>query len=178
MEVYPLVLPHKVKRSIEGLHVLCIRWWNRKVIRGMLQWLGDNYDIIWVEETRKIESGIDGFSRGCLIDGIALSGSILDFILLNKTAFEHSVPLFPWVQTLIGVSNIEPLTPEGCFKEVSRLKGGNNNGDGIWMPYHSKDTFLWAPAPSVVDLVLRELGQAVHKRPNSLHVLICHKLMM
>ena len=37
---------------------------------------------------------------------------------------------------------------------------------------------LWAPNTSVVDLVLRLLGYSVHKRPNSLHVFICLKLMI
>ena len=43
MDVYPLALTHKMKRSIEGLRVLCLRWWKRKVIHGMFKWLGDKY---------------------------------------------------------------------------------------------------------------------------------------
>ena len=43
MEVYPLVLPHKVKISIEGLCMLCLRWWKRKVIHGMFKCLLDKY---------------------------------------------------------------------------------------------------------------------------------------
>ena len=46
------------------------------------------------------------------------------------------------------------------------------------MPYYYKGTVLWAPIPSVADLVLRQLGEAVHKRTNSLHVFICLKLTM
>ena len=53
------------------------------------------------------------FSRVCLTEKIVASGSILDFIPLNETAFENSVLLLPWVQTWIGVNNIEPLTPYG-----------------------------------------------------------------
>ena len=41
MDIYPLVLLHKVKRYIEGLHVLCLRWWKRKVIRGVFKRLWD-----------------------------------------------------------------------------------------------------------------------------------------
>ena len=37
--------------------------------------------IICVARTRKIAAGIDGFSRGCLKDGIISSGSILFFCL-------------------------------------------------------------------------------------------------
>ena len=45
MDVYPLVLPHKVKRPIEGLHVLCRRLWKIKVIHGMFKCLGDKYGV-------------------------------------------------------------------------------------------------------------------------------------
>ena len=51
--------------------------------------------IILVARTRLIAPGIDGFYKGCLIDGIASSSSILEFVPLNGTAFERSVSLFP-----------------------------------------------------------------------------------
>ena len=102
---------------------------------------GFRLHIIWVAGTRQIATGIDGFSRVCLTDGIAWSGSILYFLPLNKTAFELSVSLLPWVWTCIGVNNIKPLTPEGWFEEGRVFKGGNKNDDGICMPYHSKRTF-------------------------------------
>ena len=43
MDVYPLVLPHKVNIYIKGFRVLYLRWWKRKVIRGMFKWLGYKY---------------------------------------------------------------------------------------------------------------------------------------
>ena len=43
MDGYPLVLLKKVKRYLEGLCVICIRWWKSKVIRGMFKWIGDKY---------------------------------------------------------------------------------------------------------------------------------------
>ena len=43
MDVYPLVLSHKVKRLLEGLRMLCLRWCKRKVIHGMFKCIGDNY---------------------------------------------------------------------------------------------------------------------------------------
>ena len=54
----------------------------------------------------QIEAGIYSFSRGCLMDGIASSGSILDFLTLNETSFERSATPFTWVQTWIVVNNI------------------------------------------------------------------------
>ena len=60
---------------------------------------------------------------------------------LHETAFERLESLLPWVQTCIGVNNIEPFTPDGWFKEGSGTKGGKSNDNGIWMTYHSKGTF-------------------------------------
>ena len=66
------------------------------------------------------------------------------------------------------MNNIKPLTPEVWFEESHGFKGGNDNDDGICMPYHSKVTFLWSTAPSVVDLVLSKLGDDVHKTAQQL----------
>ena len=76
------------------------------------------------------------------------------------------------------MNNIEPLDPEGWFEEGNGFKGEKNNDDGIWMPYHSKGTFLLFTSPSVTGLVLRKIGEAGHKQPNRLYVFISHKLMM
>ena len=80
-----------------------------------------------------------------MTDGISSSGSILDFMPLNETAFESSVSLLPWVRTYIGVNNIQLLIPEGCFEEGRVFKGGKKNDDEIWMPYHYKGTFYGRP---------------------------------
>ena len=98
--------------------------------------------------------------------------------MLNGTAFERYGSILPWICTWIGLNNIEPLNPEGWFEEVHGFNRGNNIDNSIWMPYHSKGSFLWVPAPSVEDLLLSQLGEAVHKRANRLHVFICTKLMM
>ena len=85
------------------------------------------------------------FSKVFWTDRKASSGSILDFVPLNETDFEHSETLFTWVQTWIGVNNIETLTPEGWLEEGRGTRGGKKNGDGIWMPYHTKTTFYGSP---------------------------------
>ena len=43
MYVYHLVLPNKVKRSLEGLNMLCLRWRKRKFIYSMFKWLEEKY---------------------------------------------------------------------------------------------------------------------------------------
>ena len=46
----------------------------------------------------------------------------LEFGPLNKTAFECLEELLPWVQTCIRLNNIEPLTPDGWFKECHGIQ--------------------------------------------------------
>ena len=38
-----MLLPQKVKIYIEGLCVLCVNWWKRKVIFGMFKWIEEKY---------------------------------------------------------------------------------------------------------------------------------------
>ena len=78
-------------------------------------------------------------------DRISSSGSILDFVPLNETAFDHFALMLPWFQTCIGLNNIEHFTPDGLFEEGNVIKGVKKNDDIIWMPYHSKDTFYGRP---------------------------------
>ena len=103
--------------------------------------------IIWVAGKRKIAAVIYGFSSDCLTDGTALPSSILDFMPLNSTAFERSVSILPWVQTWIGVNNIETLSPEGWFEDDNGLKRGKKNENGIWIPYHSKGKLFVGARP-------------------------------
>ena len=45
----------------------------------------------------------------------------------------------------LEVNNIEPLTPEGWFKEGCEMNEGEENGNGIWMNSHSKGNFYGRP---------------------------------
>ena len=69
--------------------------------------------IIWISGTSQIAAGIYDFSRVSFTYWIASSGYILDFVHLNETSFDRLASLLTWVHTVIGVNNIEPLTPEG-----------------------------------------------------------------
>ena len=105
-------------------------------------------------------------------------GLNLGIFPLNKTVMERSPTPLQWVHTWIGFNTIKPLTPEGWFEEGHRWLGVKNNGDAIWIPYHSKVTFLWAPDPSVKNLVLIQLREAVQKWPDALHLFIWPNLML
>ena len=58
-----MVLPHKVKISIEGLRVLYLRWWKRKGICGMFKWLEDKYGVF------------EGTHEGATLGGVWNTGS-------------------------------------------------------------------------------------------------------
>ena len=51
---------------------------------GILRYKGR---IVWVAGTMQIAAVIEGFSRGFLIDRIASSRTILEFLPLNETSF-------------------------------------------------------------------------------------------
>ena len=40
MDLYPIVLPHNAKISLEGLRVLCLRWWKGMSCMGCLRSYG------------------------------------------------------------------------------------------------------------------------------------------
>jgi hypothetical protein len=42
---------------------------------------------------------------------------------------------------------------------------------------HSPGTWLWTPAPAVVDVVVEQLGKARHKRPEVMHMIAVPRLM-
>ena len=65
MEVYPLVLPHKVKIFIEGLRKLCLRWWKSKVIHGIFEWIGGRCGVFY--STRRGETLVGCWTTGSRI---------------------------------------------------------------------------------------------------------------
>ena len=88
MEVEPPVLPQKIKRSLEGLHVICLRWWKMKFIHGMFKGLEDKYGVLEMTQEgttlggswttgRRIES-----SRGVKVKVTKLE---MDLIALRET---------------------------------------------------------------------------------------------
>ena len=59
------------------------------------------------------------------------------------------------------------------------LGGEVGGGCGvICIPYHSKVSFGGVSPPAVDCILLRQLGEAVQKCPDSLHIFICTKMML
>ena len=118
--------------------------------------------VVHVAGSRMIEEGGDGGSRGDLSQGVMAGRPILEYIPLHLSAFEREPDLEAWVRSwwdeMRGPLTI--LRPEGWFEE------GQQEGN-----------FLWIPPPAAADVVVEQLGEARHKRPNCLHITIVPRLM-
>ena len=53
------------------------------------------------------------------------------------------------------------LSPDGWYDSSTNQEG----------------TFVWCPPPAAAEVVVERLGVAIHKRPNSLHVVVVPRLM-
>ena len=95
--------------------------------------------------TRNIAAGIDIFFQGVINGRDSHFRVDLVFCAPNKTAFEPPPPILHWVWTWIGVNNIEPLNPDGWFKEVHDIKGGKRTGMGYVSLIMSKVPFYGHP---------------------------------
>ena len=118
--------------------------------------------VIHVAGTRMIEEGGDGGSRGDLTQGVMAGKPILEYIPLHLSAFERDSNLEAWVRSWWDIERgpLTTLRPEGWFEE-GQLEGN----------------FLWVPPPAAADVVVEQLGEARHKRPNCLHITIVPRLM-
>jgi len=131
--------------------------------------------------TRMIELGIDGLSRGSLMEGAMAGTGMLVKMPLNLSAFERvrGSKLLNWFRNWMCASNqLIPLKPEQWFFEGHGLALSGVDSSGVWMPRESQTKeFLWAPPPAVADAALDELQKARHKRLNLLHVFVCPRLL-
>jgi hypothetical protein len=123
---------------------------------------GLNLRVIHVAGTRMIEQGTDGGSRGDLTQGVMAGEPMLKYVPLHLTALDRSPGLEGWIRSWWDDErgSLVKLAPSGWFDEGQR--------DG---------NFLWCPAPAAADVVVEQLGEARHKRPQCTHVVVVPRLM-
>ena len=104
---------------------------------------------------------------------------MLTFVDLSRATVERHPPLLRWVRTWTDLPKLEPLTPEGWFKEGHGIRGAQLDRCKVWMPIHEPKNklHLWAPQPPVTDAALEELLKARHKRTHIFHVVLILRLM-
>ena len=117
--------------------------------------------IIWVIHVfgkRMIRVGVDGVSRGSLNAGVMAGANMLSFVPLHLSAFERSEALLPWLLSWSGESTVVL-------------------GESDWSrPHMNGGTYVWAPAPAAAGAALELLGESIHKRPTSVHVVLIPRL--
>jgi hypothetical protein len=116
--------------------------------------------VIHVSGRRMIDQGTDGLSRADHSTGAVTGRDIRHWAPLNKGALERSLGLGTWLDRATRGLGFETLQQEGWFAEG-----------------HGYGNFLWAPAPAAVEVVVKQLGKARLKRPESLHVIVVPRLM-
>ena len=89
------------------LHGLVLRLRKLKMKYGML------IHVIHMSGKRMIAQGIDGCSRGSLMEGVMAGKDMLAFVDLEKSDVECSPTLLDWIRGWTGSTGLEPLTPEG-----------------------------------------------------------------
>ena len=118
--------------------------------------------VIHVAGKRMIVQGTDGGSRGDLNQGVMAGENMLGFVPLHLSAMDRSGSVERWIRGLWDkdLGELELLTPEGWFST------GHGNG-----------SYLWVPPPAAADVVAEQIGEARHKRPGALHIVVVPRLM-
>ena len=140
-------------------------------LRSLEMKFGMTIHVIHISGKRMIAQGMDGCSRGSLMEGVMAGEDMLTFVRSSR--------LLRWLRSWTSRPLLEPLTPEGWFEEGHGITGGVVDRHNVWMPTHCKKDlmFLWAPPPAVADAALEELLKARHKRTDLFHVVVIPRLM-
>lgn len=116
--------------------------------------------VVHVSGLRMIQQGTDGISRGDKTEGVMGGGKMMDYVPLHLGVTERSTGMIEFVKEIMYDINYELLDPSGWFNKIN--KEGN---------------FVWVPPPSCGEIVLEQLGNARHKRPNGMHIVLIPRLL-
>lgn len=134
--------------------------------------------MVHVPGTRMIEQGTDGLSRGDVSEGVMTGCSMLEFVLLHKSALQRQPSIAQWVLSWIPDSKAQFLQPEDWFDVGHGTRGGYHDLCGVWCPSTLDLTWLvWSPPPALADAALDEFEESRHKRKHLNHVWIMPRLM-
>jgi hypothetical protein len=120
--------------------------------------------IIHVAGKRMIWQGSDGLSRGDENAGVMSGEEMMSFVPLHLRAVDRSAELMPWIWSWCG--------DKGGKQKVTLLQPED------WTsPHEEGGVFVWSPPPAAAEAALELLGQSIHKRPYSTHVVLIPRLM-
>ena len=115
--------------------------------------------VVHVSGKRMILTGIDGVSRGDMNAGVMAGADMLSYVPLHLSLLQRSPSLRGWLKEWIGYG--------GLFLEASD-----------WPRKHlNHGTYVWSPPPAASPAALEWLGESIHKRPTSVHVIVIPRLL-
>jgi len=132
--------------------------------------------LLHVSGKRMIQQGTDGLSRGSMNEGVMNKGSILDHVPLHVTSIETSPTLLGWIRYITGIKWIRPLKEEEWFSDAYGVAGGEENADGVWIPFYKSKTRLWVPPPAAAFVAIEQLYRARTLNQFQTHIFVCPKL--
>ena len=119
--------------------------------------------VVHIAGTRMKDWGVDGLSRGDLLDGMMAGKDPLSFIPLNKGADERSNgAVKSWVSEWWSAwpTALTEMTPQTWF-ELRDVKGPR----------------LWMPAPAAMEVVMEVFNEDRIAHPHNPHVFVIPRLM-
>jgi hypothetical protein len=118
--------------------------------------------VIHIAGTRMKEgAGIDGLSRGDMLEGMMAGRNPLSYLPLSLNANERSAgKVEEWVRSWWGPSPLLTLDAEGWFTHGQEVT-----------------PCLWMPPPTGMEVALELLAEARHKRPHVAHIVVAPRLM-
>jgi len=144
---------HKGGSASPLLHKLILR------LRKLELSLGIELMVVHVSGKQMIESGVDGISRGDMNAGMMAGQSVYAFIPLHLSAEERSPKLANWIKGWAGKGT--KILNSNQWPDVQAAKG----------------TYVWIPPPAAADAVVDWLGESIHKRSSSVHIVAIPRLM-
>ena len=105
-------------------------------LRTLEMTYGMTIHVIHMSGCRMIAQGTGYCSRGSLMEGVMSGQDMLMFVDLSRTGAERHPPLLSWVCSWTDLPKLEPLTPEGWFRERHGIRGGQLDMRKVWMPIH------------------------------------------
>eukprot|EP00957_Ditylum_brightwellii_P018002 1356554-Ditylum_brightwellii.AAC.1 len=105
-----------------------------------------------------IVQGMDGLTKGCLLEGVIKGQKMTDFLPLYLGGIVRSGGVLNWLRHWTSLPHLKPLTPEDYYRKGDGIDGGLLNSDTIWIPILSEAVLLlWAPLPAAAAAALEEL---------------------
>ena len=90
---------------------------------------------------------------------------MIHFVPLHRTVLERSDQVVLWIGSWSKGTSVQP-TP---FVVMT--------SEQWYMPTTPIGTYLWMPAPAVANVIVENMAREIHKRPTSVHIFVCPRLM-